>query len=143
MYAIVRVSECDKDEVLAFDGTTVRGKQLVVEMARKSKYTRNSKDDTRDNDNDDTNDRSKPTCTFYLEGRCNKPKGQCRFAHPKRCSFHAKGKHCKFGDDCKFAHIEEKKPPKKQEDGSVALLTTFLQALGMPQFNQNRSSRNR
>ena len=140
MYAIMQVKENDKEEVLAFDGTSVNGRQIVVELARKSKYLKDAKDDGGE---DEEEEKSKTTCKFYLEGRCNKPKGQCRFAHPKPCLFHSQGKHCKFGEKCKFAHITNKNSiGKGQRDGSVALLTTFLQALGLSQPHQIRSSRN-
>ena len=142
LYATVKILEKDKEEVLQLNGVNVAGKQVVVEESRRPKMQR---DQDAGENSDDEEEKSETVCKFYLQGRCNKPQGKCRFKHPKPCSFFANNGHCKFGDQCRFAHITKKNPNNKgqgQGDGSVALLTTFLQALGLPQFSMNKNSRN-
>ena len=142
MYATVKISESDKDEVLQLNGVLLSGKQVVIEESQRPKKQGNQHQDDGDDD-DGEEEKSETVCRFYLQGRCNKPQGKCRFKHPKPCSFHANNKHCKFGDQCKFAHITKKNSRGQgQEEGSVALLTTFLQALGLPKFSLNKNSRN-
>ena len=135
VFAIILVNEDDLEEVLAFDGTTVSGRQIVVERTKSCARTPHPEENT------DEEATAKITCKFYLQGRCNKPKGQCRFNHPKPCSFYSKNKRCRFGENCKFAHVANRNSINKgQGDGSVALLTTFLQALGLPQLSLQNSS---
>ena len=136
-YAIVSVDENDLEEVLAFDGTTAGGRQIVVERTKSSTRTPHP------TGNEDEEETAKITCKFYLQGRCSKPKGQCRFNHPKPCSYYSKNRKCRFGETCKFAHIGNRNNINKgQGDGSVALLTTFLQALGLPQLSIHNRSQN-
>ena len=82
MYATVKISESDKDEVLQLNGVLLSGKQVVIEESQRPKKQGNQHQDNGDDD-DGEEEKSETVCRFYLQGRCNKPQGKCRFKHPK------------------------------------------------------------
>ena len=118
LYAMINTPKENEEDLLSFNGLTVLGNQIVVEIARKPPGQLQRK----------THQKMKKDCRFYLQGRCTKP--NCSYEHREPCKFFKKGS-CKFKDSCKYAHLSKRDSREKMEGNDI--LSTVLKAL-LPQL---------